>query len=88
MIAIIDYDMGNLRSLGNALDRLGATYTVTADPDTIRQAGRVILPGVGHAGLAMDNLSERGLTGVRLFIGDKNLGMLETIGEVFPESLL
>lgn len=64
MIAIIDYDMGNLRSLGNALDRLGATYTVTADPDTIRQAGRVILPGVGHAGLAMDNLSERGLTGV------------------------
>ena len=60
MIAIIDYDMGNLRSLENALDRLGATYCVTADPDTIRKADKVILPGVGHAGLAMDNLVERG----------------------------
>lgn len=61
MIAIIDYDMGNLRSLENALDRLGAEYIVTADPETIRRAGKVILPGVGHAGLAMDNLVERGL---------------------------
>jgi len=61
MIAIIDYDMGNLRSLENALDRLDATYCVTADADTIRKADRVILPGVGHAGLAMDNLVERGL---------------------------
>lgn len=61
MIAIIDYDMGNLRSLENALDRLGAAYTVTADPETIRRSDKVILPGVGHAGLAMDNLVERGL---------------------------
>jgi glutamine amidotransferase len=64
MIAIIDYDMGNLRSLENALDRLSATYCVTADPDTIRKADKVILPGVGHAGLAMDNLVERGLPAV------------------------
>ena len=64
MIAIIDYDMGNLRSLENALDRLGATYGVTADPETIRKADKVILPGVGHAGLAMDNLVERGLPDV------------------------
>lgn len=61
MITIIDYDMGNLRSLENALDRLGAAYTVTADPETIRRSDKVILPGVGHAGLAMDNLVERGL---------------------------
>lgn len=61
MIAIIDYDMGNLRSLENALDRLGAAYTVTADPETIRRSDKVILPGVGHAGLAMDNLVERRL---------------------------
>lgn len=61
MIAIINYDMGNLRSLENALDRLGAVYTVTADPETIRRSDKVILPGVGHAGLAMDNLVERGL---------------------------
>ena len=64
MIAIIDYDMGNLRSLENALDRLGASYCVTADPDTIRRADKVILPGVGHAELAMDNLVERGLPAV------------------------
>ena len=64
MIAIIDYDMGNLRSLENALDRLGASFCVTADPETIRKAEKVILPGVGHAGLAMDNLVERGLPAV------------------------
>ena len=61
MIAIIDYDMGNLRSLENALERLGASCTVTADPDVIRKAARVILPGVGNAGQAMDNLLQRGL---------------------------
>ena len=61
MIAIIDYDMGNLRSLENALGRLGATYEVTADPAVIRKADKVILPGVGHAGKAMENLRQRGL---------------------------
>ena len=62
MIAIVNYDMGNLRSLENALDRLGAEYTVTADPSAIRSAKRVILPGVGNAGTAMDNLAERKLS--------------------------
>jgi glutamine amidotransferase len=61
MIAVIDYDMGNLRSLENALNRLGATCQVTADFATIRAAEKVILPGVGHAGVAMDNLEKRGL---------------------------
>ena len=64
MIAIIDYDMGNLRSLENALGRLGAECIVTADPEVIRKADRVILPGVGHAGQAMDNLVGRGLPDV------------------------
>ena len=64
MIAIIDYDMGNLRSLENALGRLGSECIVTADPAVIRSADRVILPGVGHAGQAMDNLVERGLPDV------------------------
>ena len=64
MIAIIDYDMGNLRSLENALARLGAQFCVTADPAVIRAARRVILPGVGHAGIAMDNLQQRGLVDV------------------------
>jgi len=61
MIAVIDYDMGNLRSLENALNRLGATCQVTADFATIQAAEKVILPGVGHAGVAMDNLEKRGL---------------------------
>ena len=64
MIAIVDYDMGNLRSLENALSRLGAEYQVTADPALIRSAERVILPGVGHAGRAVDNLAARDLPAV------------------------
>ncbi len=61
MIAIIDYDTGNLRSVKNALHRLGAEFTVTADHDVIRSAERVLLPGVGTASAAMRKLSERGL---------------------------
>lgn len=56
MIAIIDYKMGNLRSVENALRRLGADFEVTADPAAILRADRVLLPGVGNAAEAMDNL--------------------------------
>ena len=61
MIAIIDYKMGNLRSVENALKRLGAEFCVTADPKVIRSADRVLLPGVGYAAEAMHNLREAGL---------------------------
>ena len=61
MIAIIDYDAGNIRSVGNALQRLGAEYELTADPARILAANKVILPGVGNAARAMENLRERGL---------------------------
>ena len=44
MIAIIDYKMGNLRSVENALKRLGAEFCVTADEKIIRAADRVLLP--------------------------------------------
>lgn len=56
MIAVIDYSMGNIRSLGNALQRLGAEWVLTADHEEIRKADRVILPGVGNAAEAMENL--------------------------------
>ena len=46
MTAIIDYDAGNIRSVCNALDRLGAEYSLTADPQVILKADRVILPGL------------------------------------------
>lgn len=61
MIAIIDYKMGNLRSVENALHRLGAAYVVTDDAQTIRCADRVLLPGVGNCAEAMSNLRESGL---------------------------
>jgi glutamine amidotransferase len=56
MIAIIDYKMGNIRSVTNALSRLGAEWTLTADAATIQRADRVLLPGVGNAGEAIENL--------------------------------
>ena len=61
MIAIIDYDTGNLRSVCNALDRIGAEYVLTDDPAVIAQADRVLLPGVGEASSAMQKLQERRL---------------------------
>ena len=64
MIAIIDYKTGNLRSVENALKRLGAEWTLTADIEEIRRADKVLLPGVGHAGEAISRLRESGLVDV------------------------
>ena len=64
MIAIVDYKMGNLRSVENALRRLGADFVVTADADVIRRADKVLLPGVGNAAEAMENLRAAGLVDV------------------------
>lgn len=64
MIAIIDYKMGNLRSVENALKRLGAEFVVTAEADVIKRADRVLLPGVGNAAEAMENLRQVNLVEV------------------------
>ncbi len=61
MIAIIDYNAGNLTSVKRALDYLGLDSTVSADPRVLRSAERLIFPGVGHATSAMTTLRERGL---------------------------
>ncbi len=61
MIAVIDYDTGNIRSVANALRRMGAEFRVTSDPEIIRSAGHVILPGVGEAASAMEKLRQRHL---------------------------
>lgn len=61
MIAIIDYNMGNLRSVKNALRELGAEFIVTDNHDAISNADRVLLPGVGNAAEAMANLRSKGL---------------------------
>lgn len=64
MIAIIDYKMGNLRSVENALKRLGAEFVVTAEADVIKRADKVLLPGVGNAAEAMENLRQANLVEV------------------------
>ena len=56
MIAIIDYEAGNIRSLLNALGRIGATAELTSDAEVIRRADHVIFPGVGEASSAMERL--------------------------------
>jgi imidazole glycerol-phosphate synthase subunit HisH len=61
MIAIVKYNAGNIRSVKNALDRIGVESVITDDPDTLRNADKVIFPGVGEAGTAMKYLNERGL---------------------------
>ena len=64
MIAIIDYDAGNIKSVEKALLALGEEVVVTGDPETILSADRVILPGVGAFGDAMKHIKERGLEDV------------------------
>lgn len=64
MIAIIDYDAGNIKSVEKALKYLGADAEVTSDPEKIRKAERVVLPGVGVFGDAMGNLERYGLVSV------------------------
>ena len=61
MIAIIDYEAGNIKSVENAMKVLGQDAVLTADPDVIAGAERVILPGVGAFGDAMVRIRERGL---------------------------
>ena len=61
MIAIIDYKAGNIYSVQNAISRLGYQSVVTDDITVIQTADKVILPGVGEAQSAMDNLIAKGL---------------------------
>ena len=61
MLAIIDYKAGNLTSVKLACDALSQPAVITADPAVIRQADRIIFPGVGAAGAAMHHLRELNL---------------------------
>ena len=61
MIAILDYGVGNLFSLRSSLSCLGLESKLTADPGELRAADRIILPGVGAFGDAMDKLKDTGL---------------------------
>ena len=61
MIAILDYGMGNLRSVEKALERVGAESIRTSDHDRVREADAVVLPGVGAFRKAMEAVHARGL---------------------------
>jgi imidazole glycerol-phosphate synthase subunit HisH len=61
MIAIIDYGMGNLGSVKRKLDRIGADSVITFNHEVIKNSEKMILPGVGHFGNAVNELKSRGL---------------------------
>ena len=63
-IVIIDYGMGNLRSVFNKFRRIGYISEISSDPDVIKKADKLILPGVGHFAKGMRNLEEKGLIDV------------------------
>ena len=75
MIAIIQYNAGNTASVKNAVERLGYPCRVTDCPEEIRHADKVIFPGVGEAGSAMQYLRERGLDRVIVSLRQPTLGI-------------
>jgi glutamine amidotransferase len=75
MIAILKYSAGNVESVSNALNRLGYECRITCNPDEIRSADKVIIPGVGEAGSAMKYLREKGLDGTIISLRQPVLGI-------------
>ena len=75
MIAIVKYNAGNIRSVKNALDRIGVASKLTDNPDELRAAEKVIFPGVGEAKSAMNYLKERNLDQVLISLKQPFLGI-------------
>jgi glutamine amidotransferase len=73
VITVVDYKLNNLRSIENTLRRLGHDVQVTSDPEVVRGAKKLILPGVGAFSDAMKNLTELGL--VEPFVGRVKAGV-------------
>ncbi len=76
MVAMIDYDAGNIKSVEKALQKLGADVVITKDPQVILNADKVILPGVGSFGDAMNNLRKYGLDEVIHHVVEKGTPFL------------
>jgi glutamine amidotransferase len=60
LVSIVDYGMGNLRSVQKSFERIGASTRIIADPTQLKDAQRVVIPGVGHFKNAMDVLTSSG----------------------------
>lgn len=89
MFALIDYGIGNLRSVQKALEHVGAEVTLTDDPQAILKAEKVVLPGVGAFGDGMKGLRARGLVEVVkevIRVGNPFLGICVGMQLLFEES--
>ena len=75
MIAIVKYNAGNIRSVQNALARLGHDSIITDNPEELRQADKVVFPGVGEAKSAMQYLKGKGLDEVIKSLNQPVLGI-------------
>ncbi len=89
MIAVLDYGAGNLRSVENTLQSLGAAHEIVRDAAALRRAGRIILPGVGHFGQmmrALDRLGVRAALVERIRAGAPFLGVCLGLQALFESS--
>jgi glutamine amidotransferase len=75
MIAIVKYNAGNIKSVQNSLNRLGYKSIITDNPDELKSADKVIFPGVGEAGSAIQYLRERGLDQTIVSLSQPVLGI-------------
>lgn len=89
MIAILDYGAGNLRSVQNTLDEIGAAYSLVRDSEGLTHATKIILPGVGHFGQmlrALDTLGVRPELKQRIAAGVPFLGICLGLQGLFERS--
>lgn len=75
-VALLDYEMSNLRSAGKALERLGARVRIAARPDDALGAEAIVLPGVGRFGAAMERLDEHGFVELLRSAADEGVPVL------------
>src|ERR1700722_11278945 len=76
VIAIFDYGAGNLRSVQNTLDEIGARYELVSDAAGIDRADKIILPGVGHFGQMLRSLDEMNVRGALISRIRRNIPFL------------
>lgn len=89
MIAIFDYGAGNLRSVQNTLDAIGASYELVRDAAGLERSSKIVLPGVGHFGqmlLALDELNVRHALVGRIGAGVPFLGICLGLQGLFERS--
>ena len=89
MIAIFDYGAGNLRSVQNTLDEIGAAYELVRDAEGLERASKIVLPGVGHFGQmlrALDEMKVRDTLIARIRAGVPFLGICLGLQGLFESS--